>query len=149
MNLPSSLLAAAALLTLCACNPRPTDQTAVVKDGPWGKVYRGGYVEMVSVSGTQAQWRLHSTLSIPVGDLSAWFYVYLCDVDRQNWCVSIAQALVPFRAEAGHTYRPRAEEQVNGSNRFWVWVEDERTGAAVSERVVGAPGASRNDRSRM
>src|SRR3974390_1085364 len=90
-----------ALLTLSACNPRPTAQSAVMKEGPWGKVYRGGYVEMVSVSGVQSQWRLHSALSIPAGELSAWFYIYLCNADPWN-CVSIAQALVPFRAEAGH-----------------------------------------------
>jgi len=135
-----ALLAATALLSLSACSPRPTEQTAVVKDGQWGKVYRGGYVEMVSVSGVQTQWRMHSALSIPAGELSAWFYVYLCNADPSN-CVSIAQALVPFRAEAGHSYRARAQEQLNGSNRFWVWVEDEETGSAVSEKVLGVPGA--------
>jgi hypothetical protein len=137
-------LGAAALLTLCACtlldNPKPTDQTAVVKDGPWGKVYRGGYVEMVSVVGVEPDWRLHSALSIPPGDRSGWFYVYLCNEDPKH-CIPIAQALVAFRAQASHAYRARAQEQVNGSNRFWVWVEDEATGQPVSENVLGAPGA--------
>jgi len=133
---------AAALLTLSACtlldNPKPTDQTAVVKDGPWGKVYRGGYVELVSVNGLGSTWRLHSAISIPVGDRSAWFYVYLCNEDPKH-CVSLAQALVAFRAQGGHTYRARAQEEVNGSNRFWVWVEDEATGEPVSEKVLGVP----------
>ena len=138
----TSFFCAAALLTLSACtlldNPKPTDQTAVVKDGPWGKVYRGGYVEMVSVSGVAPDWRLHSALSIPAGDRSAWFYVYLCNEDPKH-CISIAQALVAFSAQAGHTYRPRAEEQVNGSNRFWVWVEDEATGQVVGGRFPARP----------
>ena len=134
----------AALLALSACtlldNPKPTDQTAVVKDGPWGKVYRGGYVEIVPVSDGQPDWRLHSALTIPPGDRSAWFHVYLCNEDPTH-CITIAQAQVAFRAQAGHTYRPRAQEQVNGSNRFWVWVEDEGTGEPVSDKVLSAPGA--------
>ena len=130
---------AGALLALPACtlldNPKPTDQTAVIKDGPWGKVYRGGYVQIV-----QADWRLHSTLTIPPGDRSAWFYVYLCKEDPTH-CISIAQAQVVFHAQARHTYRPRAEEQMNGSNRFWVWVEDEDTGQPASDKVLATPGA--------
>ena len=144
MTALASLSRAGSLLLLSACtllgDPKPTDQTAVVKDGPWGKVYRGGYVEMVSVNDVQPEWRLHSALSIPPGDRSAWFYVYLCNEDPKH-CVSIAQAQLAFRAQAGHTYRPRAQEQVNGSNRFWVWVEDAVTDQAVSEKVLGAPEA--------
>ena len=144
MTALTSFLRAGTLLALSACTflgePKPTDQTAVVKDGPWGKVYRGGYVEIVSVNGVQPDWRVHSALSISPGDRSAWFFVYLCNEDPKH-CISIAQAQVAFHAQAGHTYRPRAEEQVNGSNRFWVWVEDAGTGQAVSERVLGAPGA--------
>ncbi len=146
MNILSSL-AAAAFLILSACtlldNPKPTDQTAVIKDGPWGKVYRGGYVEMVSMSGVQSQWRLHSAVSIPPGERSAWFYIYLCN-EGAMLCtsgVSVAQAKVSFKVQGGHTYLPRAQEQVNGSNCFWVWVEDESSGEPVSERVLGWPGA--------
>ena len=135
-------LLASGLVALSACTllaePKPTDDTAVVKDGPWGKVYRGGYVEVASVSGVQPGWRLHSAIAIPPGDRSAWLYVYLCNEDPKH-CISIAQAQVAFRAQADHTYRPRAQEQVNGSNRFWVWVEDEATGQAVSEKVLGSP----------
>ena len=147
MNVLSSFLAAAAFLTLPACtllnNPKPTDQTAVIKDGPWGKVYRGGYVEMVSVGSAEPAWRLHSAVSIPAGDRSAWFYIYLCN-EGAMLCtsdVSVAQAQVSFNVQGGHTYRPHAQEQVNGSNRFWLWVEDESTGEPVSEKVLGAPGA--------
>jgi len=137
-----SLLLASGLVALSACTlfaePKPTEHTAVVKDGPWGKVYRGGYVEVASVSGVQPDWRLHSAVSIPAGDRSAWLYVYLCNENPKH-CISIAQAQVAFDAQAGHTYRPRAQEQVNGSNRFWVWMEDEATGQTVSEKVLGAP----------
>jgi hypothetical protein len=144
MTALTSSLRAGAILVLSACtllgDPKPTDQTAVVKDGPWGKVYRGGYVEMVSVTDVQPEWRLHSALSIPPGDRSARFYVYLCNEDPKH-CVSIAQAQVAFHAQAGHTYRARAQEEVNGSNRFWVWVEDEGTGQVVGGTVPGAPGS--------
>jgi len=49
--------AAIALLLLSGCatfqrdKSRPLDKVAVVKAGPWGKVYRGGYVELASVNG--------------------------------------------------------------------------------------------------
>lgn len=139
MTALSSFSLVGVLLALSACTlldaPKPTDRTAVVKDGPWGKVYRGGYVEIV-----QPDWRLHSTMTIPPGDRSSSFYVYLCNGDA-NHCISVAHAQVSFRAQAGHSYRPRAEERVNGSNRFWVWVEDEGTGQPVSDRVPSAPEA--------
>jgi len=144
LNFASRLFVAAVSITLCACallnNPKPTDQTGVVKDGAWGKVYRSGYVEMVSVVGVEPTWRPHSAASIPAGDRSAWFYVYVCSEDPTR-CFPVAQALIAFRVRAGHIYRPRAQEQVNGSNRFWVWMEDAGTGEVVSERVLGAPGA--------
>lgn len=134
--LAASLFRAAALLTVCACaqlaDPKPGDQTAVVKAGPWGGVYRGGYVELVSIDGVQPTWRLHSAAEIGDGDRSALFYVYLCNQDPKH-CISIAQAQVMFHAQAGHTYRARAQEQVHGSNRFRVWVEDASTGKAVGE----------------
>jgi hypothetical protein len=130
-----------AVLVLSACaytQPlKPTDHTAVVRAGQWGEVYRGGYVEIVSVSGVEPGWRLHSDMAIPAGDRMGLFYVYLCpggsgQCDGNN---SIAQAQFAFRAEAGHTYRVRAREQVNGSERFWVWLVDEANGNVVG----GAP----------
>ena len=139
-----SLLFVCGLGVLSACSllaePKPTDDSAVVKNGHWGGVYRGGYLEVVSVSGVQADWRLHSAVSIPLGERSMWLFVYLCNEDPKH-CISVAQAQVAFNVQGGHTYRPRAEEQVNGSNRFWVWVEDEATGQPVSDRVLGSPRA--------
>lgn len=134
----TSIPLATMLLVLGACtlpgSPRPTEQTAVVKDGPWGRVYRGGYVEI-----EQVDWRLHSALTIPAGERSAWFSVYLCNADPAH-CIPIARAQIVFRAQAGHAYRPLAEEQTNGSNRFWVWVEDESNRQPVSDRALGVPG---------
>ncbi|HTS53446.1 MAG TPA: hypothetical protein VMH26_09260 [Burkholderiales bacterium] len=147
MTAITSFPLAVALVALSACalldNPKPTDQTAVVKPGLWGGAYRGGYVEIVSVSGVEADWRLHSALSIPAGDRTAWFYVYLCNQGATlcSSAVSLGQAQISFNAQGGHTYRPRAQEQVNGSNRFSVWIEDESTSKAVSERVLSAPGS--------
>jgi hypothetical protein len=139
-----SFLCAGALLVVSGCtilaDPKPTDQTALVKAGPWGKVYRGGRVEIVSINGIEPSWRLRSALAIPDGDRSALFYVYLCNDDPKH-CISVAQATVAFHAQAGHTYRARAQEQVNGSNRFWVWVEDEGTGRVVGGTVPGTPGS--------
>jgi hypothetical protein len=97
-------------------------------------------VEIVSIGGVEASWRLRSALAIPDGDRSALFYVYLCNEDPKH-CISVAQAQVAFHAQAGHTYRARAQEQVNGSNRFWVWVEDVATGRVVGGTVPGAPGS--------
>lgn len=132
----------AAVVVLAACaqlaEPKPTDRMAVVRAGPWGKVYRGGYVEIASVDGVKPEWRLHSAMQIAEGERSAWFYVYLCSEDPKH-CVSIARAQVAFRAQAGHTYRARAEEQINGSNRFWVWVEDEDGGEVVGGTRPAAP----------
>jgi len=127
---------AVVLLVLASCAGleqralEPTDRTAVVKAAPWGKVYRGGYVEIASVNGVQPSWRLRSEMEIPAGSQTAIFFVYLCNGDTRH-CSSIAQAQINFRVEAGHTYKARAVEQVNGSNRFWVWIEDEANGKTV------------------
>ncbi len=126
---------AVALLVLSACAylepPKPTNHTAVIKAGPWGEVYRGGYVEIVSISGVEPSWRLRSDMQVGVGDHIGFFYVYLCNSGSSRCNNSIAEAQFDFRAEAGHTYRVRAREQVNGSNRFWVWLVDEATGDVV------------------
>jgi hypothetical protein len=125
-----------ALLMLASCarleqRPlEPTDRTAVVKATAWGKIYRGGYVEIASVNGVEPSWRLRSDLELAAGAHTAVFYVYLCNGDMRD-CISIAQAQISFDAEAKHTYRARAREQINGSNRFWVWVEDESDGRMV------------------
>jgi hypothetical protein len=126
---------AVAVLVLSGCasleEPRPTDRTAVVKAGQWGEIYRGGHAEMVSVNGVQPSWRLRSEIEVGAGDQTGLFYVYLCNGGSKPCNNSIAEAQISFRAEGGHTYRVHAREQVNGSNRFWVWVEDEGTGKVV------------------
>ena len=129
--------AACALLLLSSCAAleqrtlKPTDQTSVVKAGQWGKVYRGGYVELASVGSADAGWRLRSEIEITPGILSGVYYIYLCTQGNEH-CTSVAQAQISFKAEAGHSYQVRAREQVNGSNRFWIWIVDEANG-----RVVG------------
>ena len=139
----SSNAIAVTLLVLAACaytQPlKPTDHTAVVRGGPWGEVYRGGYVEIVSVSSVEPTFRLRSAMEIPSGEQTGLFNVYLCNDGSTQCHNSIAQAQFAFRAEAGHTYRVRAREQVNGSNQFWVWLVDE-----ANDDVVGGtpPSAS-------
>lgn len=126
---------AATLLVLASCagqrtELQPTDRTAVVKATSWGKVYRGGYVEIASVNGVEPSWRVRSEMELAAGDQTAAFYVYLCNGDMHH-CTAVAQAQIGFRAEPRHIYRVRAREHVNGSNRFWVWVEDEMDGKTV------------------
>jgi len=136
---------AAALLVFASCAGRqaalqPTDRTAVVKATSWGKVYRGGNVEIASVNGLEPSLRLRSAMELPAGEQTAVFYVYLCNGDERH-CTLIAQAQISFRAEPRHTYRARAREQINGSNRFWVWVEDEIDGKTVGG-VPPSPGSA-------
>jgi hypothetical protein len=145
-----SLAFASLILSSCAylAPPKPTGHTAVVRSGPWGAAYRGGYVEMVSVSGVDPSLRLHSAMTIAPGETKGLVYVYLCNGGAMDCNNSIAAAEVSFHAEADHTYRVHAREQVNGSDRFWVWVEDESDGKVVGgtqpnsgsrEREFGAP----------
>jgi hypothetical protein len=133
------------LLVLSSCASqgalKPTDHTAVVKGDSWGKVYRGGYVEIAYVNGIEPGWRLHSAMVLGVGDQNAVFYVYLRNGGTID-CMSIAQAQIGFRTEADHTYQVHAREQVNGSNRFWVWIEDQATGKVVGGTTPPAAPAS-------
>jgi hypothetical protein len=135
-------VAAIGLLASSGCTHlqplEPTDRTAIVNAGPWGKVYRGGYVEIASLNGVQPGWRLRSELELSPGQQTALFYVYLCKDGTQH-CDPIAEAQIVFTAEVRHTYQVRAREQVNGSNRFWVWVEDEASGKAVGGTPPGSP----------
>ncbi len=130
---PARVAVASLALSGCAYleEPKATDHTSVVKAGRWGEIYRGGYVELVSVNGVEPRWRLRSDVEVPPGDQTGLFYVYLCSGGSMPCNNSIAGAQVSFRAEAGHTYRAHAREQVNGSNRFWIWVEDHATGKVV------------------
>lgn len=130
---PGRVAVAALVLSGCAYfeEPKATDRTSVVKAGRWGEIYRGGYVELVSVNGIEPRWRLRSDIEVRPGDQTGLFYVFLCSGGSMPCNHSIAGAQISFRAEAGRTYRARAREQVNGSNRFWVWLEDEATGNVV------------------
>jgi hypothetical protein len=132
--------AAWALLLLSSCTQgtlKPTDKTAVVKAGQWGKVYRGGYVELASVSGADAGWRLRSEMEVTPGMLNGVYYIYLCTQGNKH-CTSVAQAQISFKAKAGHSYQVRAREQINGSNRFWVWLVDEGDGRVVGGTPPGS-----------
>ena len=147
----TSVLLAAMVAVLCACallrEPKPTEHTAVVEAGLWGAVYRGGYVAIASVDGVEPSWRLHSALDIRDGDRTVLLYVYLC-TEGPTQCasgISVAQARVSFHAQPGHTYRPRAQEQVNGSNRFWVWVVDANTGELVGGTAPPKPAPKPQD----
>ena len=130
----------AALLFLSGCalmeerTLKPTDKSAVIKAGAWGKVYRGGYVELASINNIEPSWRVRSEMEVGVGTQSALFYVFLCQSDTKH-CTSVAQSQISFRTEASHTYQVHAREQVTGRNQFWVWVVDEASGAVVG----GAP----------
>ena len=134
--------AAIALLVLSGCatferdKSPPLDKVAVVKAGQWGKVYRGGYVELASVNGVATGWRLRSDMEITPGILSGVYYIYLC-AQGDKHCTSIAETQISFKAEAGRTYQVHAREQVNGSNRFWVWVEDAANGRVVGGQFPG------------
>ena len=128
-------LLALVLLSSCAVveqgTLKPTDKTAVVKAGQWGKVYRGGYVEIAALKDAQTGWRMRSEMEVTPGILNGVYYIYLCTQGNKH-CTSVAQAQISFKAEAGHTYQAHAREQTNGSNLFWVWVVDEE-----SNRMVG------------
>ena len=88
-------------------------------------------MEIVSVSSAEPTFRLRSDMEIPAGEQTGLFDVYLCS-DGSNQCHnSIAQAQFGFKAKAGHIYRIRAREQVNGSNQFWVWLVDEADGSVA------------------
>ena len=77
-------------------------------------------------------------MQVPDGERSALLAVFLCNTDPKH-CIPIAQAQVSFRAEAGHTYRARARERLHGSNRFWVWLEDEATGKVAGGTAPRTP----------
>jgi len=97
--------------------------TAVLRAREWGKVYRGGRVRIVSVDARTPSWRDADDMVLEPGARTGEFQVLLCATDGVD-CQPIASAQVSFRVTAGRTYVVRAQERVNGSNRFFVWVED-------------------------
>jgi hypothetical protein len=113
-------------LSCCGQQPiQPSDKTAVIASGQWGKVYRGGYVELASVNGQDPHWRLRSDAEVQPGNIALVAYVYLCQQGVSH-CTSIAGMPLTVAAQPGHRYRLHAVEQVSGSNRFWVWATDEK-----------------------
>ena len=54
----------------------------------------------------------------------------LCRGSDQT-CPELASTEVQFNTELGHSYVVRAQEKINGSNQFWIWVQDQETAAVV------------------
>ena len=106
----------------------PGRDTAVLRAGTWGSVYRGGLVSIVSVSGGTPRWTDTRQMVIPPGERQGEFEVLLCE-NEQMQCRPLARVAVAFHADAGTSYAVRARETVNGSDRFSVWVENAQTGA--------------------
>jgi hypothetical protein len=134
---PSNFLSislAAVALTGCALFYTPTltpgPDTAVLRAGTWGGVYRGGSVSIVSVSGATPSWTDTRQMVIPPGERRGEFQVLLCE-NEQLQCRPLTRVGVAFRADAGSAYVVRAQETVNGSDRFSVWVENAQSGAVA------------------
>ena len=129
-----SLSLAALALSGCALFYTPTlkpgPDTAVLHAGSWGGVYRGGSVSIVSVSGGSPHWTDTRQIVIPPGERQGEFQILLCE-NEQMQCRPLARASVAFRADAGSSYVVRAQETVNGSDRFSVWVENTQTGVVA------------------
>jgi len=129
-----SLSLTAVALAGCALFHTPTltpgADTAVLRAGSWGGVYRGGSVSIVSVNGATPHWTDTSQMVIPPGEKQGEFQVLLC-ANEQMQCRPLARSAVAFRADAGNSYVVRAQETVNGSDRFSAWVENAQTGAVA------------------
>lgn len=108
----------------------PGPDTAVLRSGSWGGVYRGGRVSIEKVNGTAPPWTDPRNMVMPPGEKQGEFLVLLCQ-DEQMHCRPLARAVVTFHADAARSYVVRARETVNGSDRFSVWVEDAQSGAVA------------------
>jgi len=106
----------------------PTAETAVVRSGQWGEFYRGGYVRIESVSGHAPSWRNSQEVAVGGGQQTGIFGVMLCRGSDQS-CPELASIEVRFNTDPGHSYVVHAQERINGSNQFWIWVQDQQTGA--------------------
>jgi hypothetical protein len=128
-------VAAAAALSACfafAPEPlKPDRENAVVRSAHWGGVYRGGYVGIVAIGGHSPSWKSSREVMVPAGEQVGEFYVYLCSQPDEKNCNSVASAQIPLRLEAERIYVVRAREKVNGSNQFWIWVEDQASRAVA------------------
>jgi hypothetical protein len=108
----------------------PTADTAVVRSGQWGEFYRGGYVRIESVSGHTPSWRNSQEVAVGGGQQTGKFSVMLCRGSDQN-CPELSSAELRFTTDLGHSYVVHAQEKINGSNQFWIWVQDQETAAVV------------------
>jgi hypothetical protein len=134
MRLAAALIAtslAAGCTLLQQTHVAPDQDAAVLKSGAWGKVYRGGYVRILSVNGQAPPLANRNEMALRGGEQAVDFQVLLCQEDAGH-CQPIAAASLSFSAEPGHTYLVRAREAVNGSNDFTVWVEDARDGSSAT-----------------
>jgi hypothetical protein len=109
----------------------PSRETSVVRSAPWGKVYRGGYVLVLSVSGYEPSFRNQREVAVPPGDQHGVFSVSLCPDDAYKRCYALTTIEVAFSTEPGRSYVVKAKEKVTGRNEFWVWVEDQDSRAVV------------------
>jgi hypothetical protein len=128
-------IASAALLSGCAlfqpARLEPDAQTSVVRSGPWGKVYRGGYVQVVTVSGVEPSFSNKREVAVPPGEQRGVLWVSLCEGESRKRCYTVKSAQLDFRTEPGRSSVARAKEKLHGSNEFWVWVEDQDTRAVT------------------
>jgi hypothetical protein len=116
----------------------PDTQTSVVRSAPWGKVYRGGYVQVVNVSGVEPSFSNKREVAVPPGARRGVLWVSLCEGDSYKRCYTVQTVQLDFRTEPGRSYLARAREKVHGSNEFWVWVEEQESRAVVGgERPPG------------
>jgi hypothetical protein len=129
LSLTAAALSGCALIHTQTISPGP--DTAVLRSGNWGGIYRGGHVSIRKVSGVAPPWTDVRNIAIPPGDDQGEFMVLLCPEDDMQQCRPLANASVAFHADAGRSYVVRARETANGSGKFSVWVEDEQTGAVA------------------
>jgi hypothetical protein len=142
-------IASAVLLSGCVLfQPawlEPDAQSSVVRSGPWGKVYRGGYVQVVNVNGVEPSFSNQREVAVPPGEQRGVLWVSLCDSDSYKRCYTVNTAQIDFRTEPGRSYVARAQEKVHGSNAFWVWVEEQDTHAVVGGERPPAPRSAKGN----
>ena len=128
LSLATAVASGCALIHTPTVSPGP--DTAVLRAGSWGGVYRGGSVSIVSVNGATPDWTDTRQMLIPPGESRGQFQVLLCENDQLQ-CRPLARVGVAFHADAGSSYVLRAQETVNGTDRFSVWVENAQTRAVA------------------
>ncbi len=105
---------------------QPGLHTAVLRGADWGRVYRGGYVAIIDVNGQRPAWATPRQIEVKAGQQFGSFQVILCATQTAQ-CQPLKLVQLKMQLEAAAAYEVHARETVNGSNEFWVWVEDART----------------------